>query len=265
MNTGKVRAVFVGAMVIAMVIPGGTGLANPIPWPLPANMPLEEVGVQIDPAADGLVASVHGDFTFDYIPADVEKMMFPVPPDASDIHGFYAGSEFLWHWANDWYPTVLPETPWIPMIEWNGPFPKRGGVFTVTYRHRVIERPQEFVYFYAVGTGKYFPTYEKVTTANFDIALPPEFIVNGIWLDNTPVDSCNWGITNGHLLLTLTSEFGPFTKDLIVSLVPEPSSLLALGTGLFGLGGFLCRRSIKKLPLFPVFRDFVEARGRGME
>jgi len=208
-----------------------TAVANPIPIPRPASMPLEEMDIQIFPSGGTLHADFDGDFTFDYIPEDVTSMLFPVPPDAAGIGVWQAGVELPWDWSDQLYPTILPEIPLIPMIEWQGPFPIEGTVFTVQYNHDLIERPDEYIYFYALGTGKYFPTYDKTTTANFDIILPGGFDVGGVWLD---YDAHAYEVVGSHLLITVESYFGPITKDLIVSIVPEPSmvSLLVLGVAL---------------------------------
>ncbi len=192
--------------------------ANPIPWPPPASMPLEDMHVEIRQCGNGLHAVFTGDFTFDYIPVDVLSMLFPVPPDAANIGVRQDDVEIEWAWSAEDYPTILPEMPQIPMIEWAGPFPETGAIFRVDYEHDLIERPNELIFFYAVGTGKYFPTYEKTTTAYFDILLPGGFSVSGVWLDETPHD---YQVIGSHLMVTIQSAFGPITKDLIVSLVPD--------------------------------------------
>jgi hypothetical protein len=191
--------------------------ANPIPFPLPASMPLENMHIRITPSADGLDAVFTGEFTFTHIPEDVSSMLFPVPSDANKIRVTADNVELPWTWSSEEYPTILPETPTIPMIEWQGPFPTGGAVFGVDYEHSLIKRPNEFIFFYAVGTGKYFPTYEKTTTAYFDILLPPGFEAAGVWLDDTPHE---YEVIGQHLMITVQSLFGPITNDLIVSLVP---------------------------------------------
>jgi hypothetical protein len=202
-------------VVVLLIV--GLATANPIPWPPPASMPLEDLNVQISPEGSGLHAVFEGQFTFSYIPQDVTLMRFPVPPDANGIHTQRDDVALAWTWSGEQYPTVLPEMPTIPMIEWQGPFPQDGAVFRVEYEHELVNRPEEFVFFYALGTGKYFPTYDKTTTANFDILLPPGYDVEGVWLDDTPHE---YEVTNSHLKLSVTSDFGPITRDLIVSLVP---------------------------------------------
>lgn len=202
--------------VMALVAWQGIIFANPIPIPIPAAMPLEEMHIIIEPVGNGLHATFTGDFTFTYIPDAVTSMTFPVPSDASNIHVWQDDVALAWNWTSDLYPTILPEMDSIPMIEWDGPFPTGGAVFTVDYEHDLIKRPDEFIFFYALGTGKYFPTYEKTTTANFDIELPFGYSVAGVWLDDTPHD---YQVVASHLTLTVESQFGPITRDLIVSLV----------------------------------------------
>ena len=204
--------------VLGVVMLSQTTLANPIPWPLPASMPLEEMWIDIERTENALYASFGGDFTFNYIPTDVASMFFPVPVGASNVHVRQDGAVLSWTWSSEeHYPTILPEMPTIPMIEWPGPFPESGAVFTVEYEHHLIERADEFIFFYALGTGKYFPTYDKTTTAYFDILLPGDFDVAGVWLDETAHE---YEVVGGHLMVTVESQFGPIVNDLIVSLVP---------------------------------------------
>jgi hypothetical protein len=217
-------AVLVGVLV---VIP--TALrANPIPIPQPASMPLEEMRITI--GADRRV-DFTGDFTFDFIPTDVTKMLFPLPPEnPSNVEVFQDSVPLSWNPVPDTYPTVLPEYPTLPMFEWLGPFPEGGAVFTVNYEHDLFQRDNSWIFFYSLGTGKYFPTYDKITTAIFEIDLPDNLTLKRILLDNTPVDPSLYTLTGSRLDMTLTSQFGPFTKDLIVELeavtVPEPTSTL---------------------------------------
>jgi hypothetical protein len=142
------------------------------------------------------------------------------------------------------YPTVLPEYPAIPMFEWAGPFPEAGGVFTVKYEHEVFSRGEAEVLFYSLGTGKYFPTYDKVSTALVDVFLPSKSALLGVFLDETPVPVEDYTFSNGHLDLTLESTFGPFTQDLIILYdpvpAPAPLSLLMIGLGALA---FAVRRS----------------------
>jgi len=207
------KLVFTLIMILATVT---SVSANPIPWPPPASMPQEDMYIQIQ-SNDGLHAVFTGDFTFTHIPEDVNSMLFPVPPDANNIRVRQDGVELAWAWSSERYPTVLPEMPTVPMINWQGPFPAGGAVFRVDYEHKLFERSGEFIFFYALGTGKYFPTYEKTTTANFDILLPAGYTVKGVWLDEAKHD---YVVVGSHLTVTVESYFGPITHDLIVSLVP---------------------------------------------
>ncbi len=216
MEAWIMKWISVYGIALAGVLTGG-GYANPIPWPPPASMPLEDMTVDITETTSTLHAVFSGEFTFDYIPEDVGSMMFPVPPTAASLGVWQAGATKPWDWCDtETYSTVLPELPTIPMIEWQGPFPTTGTVFRVDYEHDLIERPdEEFIFFYAMGTGKYFPTYEKTTTAYYDFMLPAGWVVNGLWLDTDPH---SYTTSDGHVYIEVQEDFGPITRDLILSL-----------------------------------------------
>lgn len=221
---------FLLSVIVFSALPSAA-TANPIPFPVPASMPLEEMHIAI--GSNGHV-SFQGLFTFDYIPATVSSMLFPMPPEnVGNIHVYEDAVELPWTWSGASYPTVLPEYSSLSMIEWSGPFPTGGAIFGVDYEHELITRPNSWVFFYSLGTGKYFPTYDKITTANFDIILPVANSVKGIYLDNMPLDPSLYTLDGTQLSITLTSEYGPFTQDLMIELnrLPEPGVLWLLSIG----------------------------------
>lgn len=228
------KTISVVAVWSALALLPTTLLANPIPVPPPASMPLEQMTINI--GANRHV-KFSGDFTFDSIPDTVTKMQFPLPPiNASGVSVWQDGAPLGWRFSAETYPTVLPEYPSLTMFEWDGPFPLDGAVLTVGYEHELFLRGSEWIFFYSLGTGKYFPTYDKITTAEFEINLPDQAILRAILLDNTPVDPSFYTLTGSRLDLTLTSEFGPFTKDLILVMgIPEPGSLWLFGLGLLSV------------------------------
>jgi hypothetical protein len=229
------------ALVIVTLPFAGIVCANPIPLPVPASMPLEEMSIHIDGTGH---AGFQGRFTFDFIPGDVQEMLFPLPPaNATNIQVTQDSVALPWALALDTYPTVLPEYPDLSMFMWSGPFPEAGAVFGVNYEHDLFQRGQQSVLFYSLGTGKYFPTYDKITTAVLDIGFPSYYSVIDILLDGTTVDPSLYSLTDTRLNMTLTSEFGPFNKDLIVVFVPEPTTLWLLGFGLLGMAGMVKRRN----------------------
>ncbi len=98
-------------ILAAILVTTTLASANPIPIPLPANMPLEQMYVEIQRDGNDLHAVFTGDFTFTYIPNDVIAMLFPVPPDANNIGVWQDNVELAWTWSNEAYPTILPEMP----------------------------------------------------------------------------------------------------------------------------------------------------------
>jgi hypothetical protein len=91
-----------------MALFAGVSFANPIPLPVPASMPLEEMTITV-----GLDKHVTftGDFTFDYIPGGVcgalpcvavTEMQFPLPPvNASSVAVFQDGIPLPWAMSAD--------------------------------------------------------------------------------------------------------------------------------------------------------------------
>jgi hypothetical protein len=54
----------------------------------------------------------------------------------------------------------------------------------------------------------------------------------GVFLDDMPLDPGDYSLVENQLDLTLTSDFGPFTKDLIVTYrVPLPATVWLLSVG----------------------------------
>ncbi len=221
-------------------------LANPIPLPTPASMPLEEMRISID---NGGHVVFEGRFTFDAIPATVDAMRFPLPPvNASNLQLKQDGVPQPWALTTDTYPTVLPEFAALAMFEWQGPFPAAGAVFTVDYEHDLFQRGSDWVLFYSLGTGKAFPTYDKVTTAHFEIDLPPAATLKSIALDSTPIDPRHYRLSGARPDLTLTSDFGPFSRDLILLMsLPEPATILLTGVAMLVLAATSRRRPGRQL------------------
>jgi len=207
--------------VFCLLVCAATVCANPIPWPPPASMPLEQMWIDIDDVGGAYEVEFRGHFTFNYIPADVTSMMFPIPDGswAEAVEG-PPGVPRPFTWADETYPTILPEMPSLRMVEWQGPFDEGGEVFGVAYNHYLIERPDEYVLFYSLGTGKYFPSYDKVTTAQFEITFPSSLVVRDVRLDTTLVDRSAYRISRPTMTMTIDSQFGPFTKDLVITFAP---------------------------------------------
>ena len=224
-------------LVAAMAVLA-TAEANPIPWPPPASMPLEDMYSTLDEIdAGGLRENFLGDYYFSSIPETVSLMKYPVPP-ASDgisvemgklspewvftpsilpfIHEFQVGlGQQQWYYIFESYPTVLPEWPGIPMIAWDGPFPQKA-LLRVKYQHNLLQRGRDYVYFYALGTGKYFQTYQKEAISFLDISMPPSYNMHRLFLDNTPHA---FAVTaeKGRTVVSVyaSAQFGPFTRDII--------------------------------------------------
>ncbi|MGA1825970.1 MAG: hypothetical protein ACMUIP_15040 [bacterium] len=239
MSLGKRFIVCVAIIIITAALVN----ANPIPYPLPANMPLEDMYSVIEETdRGGLKETFFGDYYFSYIPTDVYLMKYPVPPKSEDIsvamgrlpEDWWFSADIFpfihqirvhmdpmkWYDIRELYPTVLPEWPGIPMVAWNGPFPQKA-LLSVKYQHDLLKRRNNFIYFYALGTGKYFQTYQKEALAFLDITMPPKYNMHRLFLDWTSLpfaetyERDDMGIYHRVVSICATAQFGPFTHDII--------------------------------------------------
>ena len=192
--------------------------ANPIPPPSSANMPVEDMYAELVPAAagTGMEETFYGYYYFDKIAETVAMMEYPLPPDNrgfSIVMGklpadwqfsdsiFPSLHETLppmyslpWSVLRKLYPTVVPEWPWIPVNGWWRPeynsFPPKA-LFAVKYQHDLLRRGRDFVYFYALGSGKdqddvaHGTVYPIGLTSFLDIRMPANLNVVKMSLDYT--------------------------------------------------------------------------------
>ena len=253
-------------LLVCVVVLLGAWLAhaNPIPVPLPASMPLEDMYselLEID-GDTGLRDHFQGDYYFSYIPKDLHMMKYPVPPNPDGSHivdvpvsfgrlpddwTFTPGSlpglhmpfppllPQPWYYIRELYPTVVPGWPGIPMIAWNAPlnadpgdvvvqsdptFPPTG-LYRVNYEYNMRRWGRGWLYFYAIGTGKYYSTYQKEAIAFLDITMPRHLMMSRLFLDHDPhafAVTCEGD--NTVVSVYATAQFGPFTKDIIGVVVP---------------------------------------------
>ena len=234
---------------LAIVLISGVAAANPIPSPLPANMPLEDMYSTLDEIdVGGLRETFRGDYYFSYIPDDPAMMMkYPVPPQTDAIsvavgklpddwqftpsifpyiHEMQLPKDPVpWNWIFETYPTVVPEWPGIPMIAWNGPFPNKA-LYSVKYQHNLLQRGRDYIYFYALGTGKYYETYQKQAISFLDISMPVQYNMLRLFLDRTPhafattTELDAQGRKRTIVSVFAAAQFGPFTKDIIGQIRP---------------------------------------------
>ncbi|NQT21138.1 MAG: hypothetical protein HQ592_15630 [Planctomycetes bacterium] len=249
---------------MVVVLAAWSARANPIPVPLPASMPLEDMYselLEID-GDTGLRDHFQGDYYFSYIPKDLYMMKYPVPPNPDGSHiedlrvsfgklpddwTFTPGSlpalHMLlppvspqpWYYIRELYPTVVPGWPGIPMLAWHGPinadatddiipppptFPPTA-LYRVNYEYNMRRWGRGWLYFYALGTGKYYSTYQKQAISFLDITMPKHLTMSRLSLDNTPhafAVTCEGDKT--VVSVYATAQFGPFTKDIIGVVVP---------------------------------------------
>jgi len=196
------------AIILAM-----NALAAAIPPPL-VEMPFEQVDIKIQPYNGVLRATFSGDYTFTYIVSFLEKIEFPVPPDANNISGWMNGTPLSHQWSSRTIPSILPEFPVIPVLGWLGPFPHSGGILKVQYEHGLIKRLGEFIYF-----SPFILDRGTATTVTVKIQIPAGFAVAGVWLRNIPQE---YSVNGRQLEMSFQTHTAPIygPAELLVSLVP---------------------------------------------
>jgi len=171
------------------------------------------VEIQIGLQEQRYWAVVSGKFAFDSVGGEVESMRLAVPPDACKIRVWVDEAEVEWDWSEQQHATGLVEWPTVPMIEWAGPFAQEGTSIRVEYEHELIERADEIVLFYALGTGRHLQTAGSMT-AEFIIAVPTGLKVKGVWVGE---EEQAYTISGRTLRIIVQSENSPIAGDLVVS------------------------------------------------
>jgi RHS repeat-associated protein len=82
-------------------------------------MPEEFIDVAIHQQPDGLCAVIDGRYPFRNLGHKAVKMLYPVAPVSTNIGVWMDGVPLPWWWSQETYPTVLPEWPLLPMIQWD--------------------------------------------------------------------------------------------------------------------------------------------------
>ncbi len=201
------------ACALAIIL-AGSAITSAIPPPL-FTMPFEQINIEIQPAGSTLKAEFSVEYTFTNIVSFLEKIGFPLPPDANNIAGWMNDSPLSHQWSSIVYNSILPEVGQIPVMEWLGPFPQEGGTLKVQYEQALIKRQGEFIYFtpFVLDRG-------TATTVTMDIELPENFVVGGVWLKDIPQA---YSVNDSHLSISFQTHTAPIygPAEIIVSLVPS--------------------------------------------
>ncbi|MBN2533668.1 MAG: hypothetical protein JXB88_12290 [Spirochaetales bacterium] len=177
-------------LLLCFCLPGI--IANPIPVPT-LLMPEEWISISINEKPDivphyanTLEASVYGLYPMRNLEYEKVFILDPVPPKSYDISIALDGNPLEWTWSDMVYKTVLPEWPQIPQLEWTiAPVPDEFKL-TAKYKHGLIYRKDEMVFFYPMGCWKGQPIYSPKMTAHMKTLLPGRYLPKGVFLDHDP-------------------------------------------------------------------------------
>jgi|GEM_PF-5744919 len=199
--------------------------ANPIILPDGAYID-EDLRITIQPSDSNLAATVISEF--DLYPHNffVSSILFPLPHGSRNITVYEVTDSneipVAWQWNTDpmyYYPTILPEEPNLPLIQWFGPWTLyTARRFKVTYEHDLINRPDEKVFLYASGVSK-FPGTTQFFNVDFDVTLPAGYSATPYLDHGTMLYNLN------RYLMTFSidpaaQDFHIF-KDTIIYLTPD--------------------------------------------
>ncbi len=212
----------------------GYVLSNPVPHPA-ISMPYEYIYVSISMVEDIVTANVTGTYTFVNFGYENVTMRYPVPPDSTINFVKIDGNSLTWQCINETYQTYIGN---FRMIEWFiEPVPESFNV-TVCYHHPLHLcsqhfLPIEYVFLYAMGTGRLLANWYKQTTAYVTIRLSKDIVQsdrislltieqkdNRWWI----IKIANFTLTSEDEIWTVTSTFQsdylqPLKEDLLMTFI----------------------------------------------
>ena len=179
MNASSFRGCIIGIliMVLAFSFMVNCVLSNPVPVPA-LSMPFEYIYATIFLKDGKFIANVTGTYTFVNFENENVTMRYPVPPDATVVYVKVGNKSLSWQFTDEKYQTCLGN---YTMIKWFiEPVPELFNV-TVSYFHPLhLRSPQislgEYVFLYAMGTGRLLTNWYKQTTAYVTIKLDKNIV-----------------------------------------------------------------------------------------
>lgn len=207
-------------------------VANPIPVPT-LIMPEEYINVTLSSGDGKVLTKVNGTYPFVNINYSTVKMDYPVPPNATSISVEMNGTSLDWTYNTKVYSTVIGD--W-PMINWTiSPVPSHFEVKTY-YEHPVPLIGNNYMFLYAMGTGRYLETYAKETTAYVRIRMETNYTalrvytvgnVSGEWVWKSVSYTIIRENTTDIITLNVTSQqFEPLKEDLLLTFSTDPTAVL---------------------------------------
>ena len=162
------KEAFAAFPLILLLLLGPVGVyANPIP--VPAIMMTEEyINAILYPVGGEYWATVYCRYPFRNMGYPEVTMKFPVPPGSMDISVFVDNIPIYWSWSGEKYSTEIGE---YEMITWTVKNPPEDFEVKVIYRHRLVGAAEQYIFLYALGTGRISEYYSKQLTAHIRLAV----------------------------------------------------------------------------------------------
>jgi len=203
--------------------------ANPVPYPT-IRMPYEYIDATISLDEGVMKAKVNGTYTFENHGYYFVTMYYPVPPDSEGISVKLGNTLLDWNYSNWNYSTVIGD---FPMIWWSIEDTPEHFNVTTYYEHPVPLIDGNYMFLYAMGTGRFLADWPTLTTAyvtiriGMDIASPETLNLytiedsSGTWIWKP----ANYTITpetgTWKIISTFQSEFlEPLKEDVLLTFTP---------------------------------------------
>jgi len=213
LNIRRMTVTIIALAILLYPIPSLTS-ANPIPTPT-IMMTDEYINALIYQKDGSCWAYVYCRYPFKNVGYSTVTMKFPVPPNSEDISVFVDNLPVYWSWSEEKYSTEIGE---YGMITWKIDNPPEEFEVKVVYRHKLVDAAGEYVFLYALGTGRYMEYYAKQVTAHIRMAVTGVAESYAVRLGSETIDSGRADETPLTLRYDLQSSmFRPFTEDFVFS------------------------------------------------
>ncbi|MEJ2241402.1 MAG: hypothetical protein P8Y18_04590, partial [Candidatus Bathyarchaeota archaeon] len=226
---------------------------SPNSFPL-ISMPEEYINYTITKSNGQFWAKVYGKYPIDIVNSSSQlqfPMVYPTPPNTSNIHITLNDRELSWTNYTQIYPQELHYTAignWS-MIQCILENVSESFLLEIQYEHPIQQIDGEYVFLYDININPYLSSWSNMSSANFYVRFQTditELQINTI-TTNGEINPVNFEVTQesqtqGVSFQVVSEYFKPVPGDLIVSFKEdieiEPVNSVFWGSSFFAENGF---------------------------